>query len=214
MTTTADMNLPLADPEITLGPLWAQIINTAFGRIDIHDHTTGNGVPITPAGMLINATLDMKNNALANAGYLALIALGSANVAATGSIQRIGGNLYWVNGAGVAVQITSGSSVISTGSGVLSVAVPSGYPYSVVIGDAQSVLAVDTTAARTLNLPAATNNMYVVVKDATGAAQTNNISVVPDGTDTIDGENSTYLVNANNASVGFISDGVSAWYAI
>ena len=214
MTTTDNMQLVLATVSETLGPEWAQMLNTIFGRLDLHDHSEGNGAKVTPAGMEINATLDLKANILARALLIALEGKASADTAQTGSLQRIGSNLWWINAAGVAVQITSGTSVVSTGSGALRVSVPGAYPYTVVTGDDMKVIAVDTSSARTVTLPAASNAMAVWIKDAAGSASTNNITVEPDGTDLIDGANDDYLIDGAYQAVAFVSDGVSKWYAV
>jgi hypothetical protein len=213
-TTTPNMNLVLAEPEVTEGPQWAELLNEALQLIDEHDHTSENGVPITPAGMDINTALPFGGNNATDVGAVALRTQDSAVTATVGSIQKVGTNLWWINGAGVGVQITSGGSVVSTGSGVLSVSVPAAYPYTVVSGDAQSVLSVDTSAARTINLPAATTAMYFIIKDSTGSCATNNITIVPDGTDTIEASNSSFVMNSNFQSIGLISDGISAWLVI
>jgi hypothetical protein len=56
--------------------------------------------------------------------------------------------------------------------------------------------------------------MFFMVKDRVGSAATNNITVTPDGTDTIDDDNADYLLDTGFGSWGFISDGVSAWYVV
>lgn len=208
------MNLTLADVSQTLSPLWAQIINAALQGVDLHDHTQGNGAKITPAGLTINSDLDLVNNRLLNILAAALVNVSILDTSKAGSLQRIGTNLWWVNSAGAGVQITSGTSVVSTGSGALSVSVPSGYPYNVVVGDAQKVLTIDTSSARTLNLPAASNVMYFIIKDGTGSAQTNNITVVPNGADLIDGINGAFVIYSNYGALPLISDGVSKWYVV
>lgn len=213
-TTTSNMQLILPDVSTTLGPAWAQILNTAFGRVDLHDHSTGNGAKVTPAGLDITDELDLQNNDLLRAYSVALSNQSGVATGKLGTLQRFGSNLYWVNAAGNAVQITNGSSVVSAGSGVLSVDVPGAYPYTVVTGDAQSVLIIDTSAARTINLPAATNLLTVYLKDGVGTASTNPITVVPDGTDTIDAANDDYIINSDFSVKGFISDGVAGWYVI
>lgn len=214
--TTPLMLLILPGVSETFGPEWAEAINAAFRRVDAHDHSEDGGSQVTPAGMLINAELDFRSQALLNAIRLGIANAAAADTAAAarGSIQRVANNLYWVNAAGVAVQITNGNSVVSAGSGAMTLAAPGAYPYTVLSSDAQKVLAIDSSAARTINLPAATTSMFFMLKDAAGLAQTNNITVHPDGTDLIEGVNDDYLVNENLASRGFISDGVSKWYVV
>lgn len=214
MSVTPNMNMTLPTPEVTIGPLWAQILNTALGVVDEHDHTEGNGVFITPAAMDINDELDFNNELLFDLLALGLNSQGSSDIGILGSVQNVVGNLYWVNNAGQAVQITSGSSIISPGSGAIVFSSPSSYPYSVTTGDAQRVLGVDSSSARTLNFPAATNAMFFMAKDVTGLSGTNNISFVPNGTDTIEGINSAYLGNTDFGAWGFISDGISAWFVV
>lgn len=208
------MALILATVSETLGPTWASMLNTIFQQLDLHDHSTGNGAQVTPAGILINAALDMVNNALQNAKYVGLDAQADGTAVANGGLYRIGTNLYWRNAAGASVQLTSGSSLAAVGSGEITASVIAAYPYTVLVGDAQKVLIVDSASARTLTLPAATTAMFLMVKDGEGLAATNNITITPDGTDLIDGANDDYLIDANYKSIGLVSDGVSKWYVV
>lgn len=212
MSTTPNMGLIEPDVGITAGPLWAQLLNALVNVIDAHDHTAGKGTKITPAGLLVNADLALNNFTLRSAKSVELVS--QASNSDIGVIYRIGNNLFYNNGAGAAVQITSGSSVNAPGSGVISANVVASYPYTVLASDAQKVIIVDTSVARTLSLPPATTAMFFMVKDGPGNAQTNPISVVPNGTDTLDGSNGAYLIDANFASFGFVSDGVTKWYAV
>lgn len=63
MPTTPHMNLDLPTVSTTIGPDWAQQLNEAIGSdgtgIDGHDHSSGKGVPITPAGMDVTDDIDM-----------------------------------------------------------------------------------------------------------------------------------------------------------
>jgi hypothetical protein len=214
MSLTPYMGLDKPEVSVTLGPEWASMLNALIDLIDAHDHSDGNGAQVTPAGILINAALDFVNNQIQNAKSVGLYAKLAADLTHLRSLQSVGGDAYWINGAGAAVRLTNGGSIVSTGSGVLSPSVISSYPYTVLTSDAQSVLVIDTSAARTLTLPAASNAMMVGVKDGVGSASTNNISVDPDGTDTIEGENSTYFIQEDFGSRFFLSDGVSKWYVI
>lgn len=215
MSTTVYMVLVLPDPSITIGPDWAQELNTALELVDSHDHTPGKGAQITPAGILVNEDLPFGGFNATGLGY-AGFASQSSTLGSTiqGVVYRVGNNLYYNNAAGTPVQITSGGVVNAPGSGAISVNVVSSYPYTVVAGDAQKVLIIDTSAARVLNLPAATQAMFFMVKDGPGNALANNISVTPNGGDTIDGLNTAYLINTPYQSLGFVSDGVSSWYVV
>ena len=54
MATTPNMTLDLPVVSTTPGPTWATAVNEAFDTVDTHDHSTGNGVKITPTGLNIN----------------------------------------------------------------------------------------------------------------------------------------------------------------
>ncbi len=209
------MNLVLATVSETLGPEWAQEVNAALLLIEEHDHTDGSGVAITPAAMLINDDIPMDGNDIEDAGALALKALSAAVTATTGSLQRVGDDLYWISGAGASVRLTAGGSPVTPGSGELTVSSPASYPHAVTsAADSQKVLAIDSSSARTLTLPAATSVMFFMVKDASGLAATNKITVTPNGVDTIDGAAASYQLDANYQAIGLISDGVSAWHVV
>lgn len=214
-TTTTYMLLVIPDVSSTIGPDWATLLNEALQRIDQHDHSTDNGTQINLSAINVNTDFDLNNYSLENVNAAFLkdqaASLASSNV---GCLYRVGSNLYYNNGSGTAVQITSGASVNASGSGVIEASIISSYPYTILTGDAQKVLIIDTTSARTLTLPAATNSMFVMIKDGNGSAQTNNITITPDGTDAIDGVSSSYLMKSNYQSIGLVSDGVSNWYVV
>lgn len=67
---------------------------------------------------------------------------------------------------------------------------------------------VDTAAARTLTLPAPATSLYIVLKDKTGSAATNNVTVNPAGAQTIDGS-SSFLLDANYQAAVIVSDGTN-----
>ena len=65
---------------------------------------------------------------------------------------------------------------------------------------------VSTAAARTLTLPAPSTTLALLVKDVTGSAATNTITINPNGAQTIDGQSSV-VVDYNYGAVMIISDG-------
>ena len=210
---TANMTLVLPVVGVTVGPTYATLNNTAFETIDTHDHTTGNGVQVPTAGININANLEFNSNA---AVELTFAAFESTTTPGTNRSlwTDATGDIYYKNSSGTDVQITNGSAIAAVGSGVWTYSAPSSYPYSVVTGDTQKVLGVDPSSAKTLNLPAATNVMFFAIKDITGTAATNNITVAPNGGDSIEGVAGNYTINEGYASRMLMSDGVSAWHII
>lgn len=114
------LNVPVAGQES--GPQYALDVNACFTIIDSHNHSPGFGVQITPAGFNVNVDLPFNSNnaiTLRSSRYVAQSTTlsGSADL---NCVYSVNGNLYWNNGSGTAVQITSGSSVNATSSGISS----------------------------------------------------------------------------------------------
>ena len=66
----------------------------------------------------------------------------------------------------------------------------------------------DTTAAgRTINLPAATNKLFLYFVNL----GTNTCTITPNGTDTIYGVNASFTVNGTLASFALVSNGTNGW---
>jgi hypothetical protein len=76
---------------------------------------------------------------------------------------------------------------------------------------AQTISLVDTTAARSLTLPAVVDKRIVVIKDASGSANTNNITITP-ASGTIDGA-ATLTISSNWGSEYLVSNGTN-WFRI
>ena len=67
---------------------------------------------------------------------------------------------------------------------------------------------VDTSAARTLTLPAPDAQLYVAIKDVTGNASSANISIETPGAETIDGA-ANFVMDNDSQSAAIISDGTN-----
>lgn len=216
-TTTPNMGMVLPVPSVEVGPAWATELITAFTDIlDAHDHSSGKGVRINTAGLSINADLAINGYRLGTVKTLALSSMGAALVIAPdlGTLQNVSGDLYWVNSGGSAVKITAGASLNSA-------ALVSSVWAQVLVNTNISIAAgstnidhiVDTSAGRTITLPAAnavSAGRFYVIKDYTGNAATNNVTIAAAGADTIDGA-ASLLLKANYASVLIVSDGTSKW---
>lgn len=126
--TTISPNMQLVIPTVSLdpGPDWANNINSSLAIIDQHNHTSGQGVQITPAGLNINSDLPFGGN---NATLLRTIRFspqtsvpgGASDI---GCLSVSGVDLYYNDVNGNQIRITQSGSV-SGSSGTIT-GLPSG----------------------------------------------------------------------------------------
>lgn len=107
------MNLNLPTVSTTPGPTWASNINTALTTVAEHDHSSGNGVKITPAGINIIADLAFQGNNVTGLRSARLDSQGAIVNGASdlGCLVNVNGDIWWVNNAGTGVQITTGGAI-------------------------------------------------------------------------------------------------------
>lgn len=210
------MSLELPTPTITLSPTWATELNAAIEVIDAHDHTSGKGIKIPTSGLNINGNLDFNTYKISNlkqTQYLnnASTLTGSDNA---GSIYMRSGNLYFTNSSGVAVQITSGGAIASV-PGAAQLFEPTDLAGDLIIlnTDTFVFIRVNTSSARSITLPlcsSVSSGRIYIIKDVTGTAYTNNITVNRAGSDLIDTATSL-VINSDFGSAMIIGDGTSTW---
>jgi hypothetical protein len=108
------MNLVLPTVGSTLGPDWAEQLNSALELVDLHDHTAGSGVQIPTAGISIDSDLSFNGF---NAASVNSVVLSTDTAGANKSLYEVSGELYYKDGNGNAVAITNlGSVNAATGS--------------------------------------------------------------------------------------------------
>lgn len=119
VTPLMNLTLPVVGPSGELGPTWASDLNAAFEKIDSHDHASGNGVKITQAGINITGDLNLNTNNLIGTVSSRYISQGSSLAGSSDKscVYVVGGDLYYNNSSGTAVQITSGSGINLTSVG-------------------------------------------------------------------------------------------------
>lgn len=111
------------------GPGYATNISNDLNTIDAHDHSSGKGVQVTPAGLNINADLSFGSFNATNLRSARFTSQASAlnGGSDVGEIYVKTGDLWYVNSSGVQVQLTSNSTV---GTGPAGPAGPQGSPGS------------------------------------------------------------------------------------
>jgi len=113
-----NMGMPVPVVSVDPGPDWAQNINSSLSIVDSHNHTTGQGVPITPSAININADLPMNTNNLITARSVRFSPQ-TAPLAGAGDLgclfeQDV--DLYYIDGSGNVIRLTqSGAPAGATG---------------------------------------------------------------------------------------------------
>lgn len=129
MTSTPNMNLLQPAPG-SLGPQWAEDLNTNANTLDTHDHSSGKGIPITPSGMNINTDLSIQSFSLLDAKSVKFVNQ-TSSLAASGAqdIYIKNGDLFYANG-GTDVQITNGGSVAGASGSISGLVSPASCVFS------------------------------------------------------------------------------------
>lgn len=214
MAITTFMSLDLPTVSVTLGPDWASDLNDALTLIDSHDHTSGKGKKIVPAAMNINAALTFNAYAATDVSYLGLED-NNSTLSGNDKVYAVLGDLYWNNGSGVPVQITSGGGVVSVPASIETMDyTTTAIDISIGGGSPTVFVDVDTSvSSRTITLPAVgavdTGRIYVI-KDMTGDSETNALIVAASGGEMIDGQ-ATVTLESNYGAWMFISNGVNGY---
>lgn len=88
-------------------------IQSQMQEVEEHDHSSGKGVRITPAGLNINAALNYNSNDLYAVRSVRMDSQGAELATATDvrNLYSVNGDLYYNNSAGTAVKITDGSTL-------------------------------------------------------------------------------------------------------
>lgn len=130
------MSLPVPSVGTTDGPQYAIDINSCMSVIDAHDHTPGNGVQITPSGLDINAELTVNNNDITAIKSARFQIQGSplSGPSDLGCLYESGVDLYFNDGNGNQIQITSGGGIAGTPGSISGLVSPASASYSAVSG--------------------------------------------------------------------------------
>lgn len=129
--TSPNMNLSIPAVGIDPGPEWATDLNNSLTLIDQHNHTSGYGVQIPPAGLNINSDLTFQSN---NAIALRSVRFTPQTAILTGALDlgclyEVTNDLYYNDGAGNNVRITQSGNVAGTPGSIANLAPPASASY-------------------------------------------------------------------------------------
>ncbi len=206
-----------ADP----GPDYASHVSNALTTLAHLTHTGASnldGYQIPAAGLNINADVSIQNHNL-TAFRSARFQSQASTLAGSGDIDCVyvsSNNLFYNNGSGTPVQLTSGNSlnVITTNNYATAVTTT-----NLTINPAATTIfvACDTTSGSLIvTLPLANavpTGRFYMIKDIGGSADINPITINPAGADTLD-FSSSYILNASLGAIAFVSDGTSKWHML
>ncbi len=195
MADTVTPNMKLTQPEVSAapGPGWATTLNGDLSAIDSHNHTSGQGVQITPAGLNISTDLSLNsNNAVAVRSIRFTSQSGTLVPPDSGCIYENGSDLWFTNGGGTPVQITNGSTIVGTAGSI------GGLPS----GSASANYGAGTfTWQSATNVPASMNTGPLIVGAA--VALSNTVTIAP--SNSLAASYSLTLPAANPVSTSFLN---------
>lgn len=122
-----NMNLIIPTVGQEPGPLFATDINQSLTVIDQHDHTSGSGVPITPAALDINTDLSLSSNFITDAAGITLVA--QIVTPAVNTIYENGVDLYFVDGLGNNIRITQSGGIAGSPGSISNLVSPASASY-------------------------------------------------------------------------------------
>ncbi len=217
---TENMGLTVPTASLTTGPDYAEQISEDLEILDGHGHTGApdDGVQIVAAALNINSDVSWQSNditSLRSARFTEQSAV-LASGGDTGCIYDKSGDLYWNNGSGTAVQVTSGAGLATTAQNLSWSRLAVSGDITILNTDQYVLYDVSTAAARQITLPTASSvgaGRRYVICDASGTgADSNAITIVRAGADTIDGATS-FVLRSKRGKTVIWSDGTSTWHA-
>lgn len=200
------------------GPDYATNVSNALSKLANLTHTgisNLDGYQIPSAGLNINADLSFQSNN-ANALRAVRFTSNASTLSGSGDLDCVyvkSNDLYYNNGSGSAVQLTSGNALASSATNNW---ITTTTTTNLTINSSATTILVScdsTSGAIVVTLPLASavpTGRFYIIKDRTGQAHTNNITINPAGVDTLDGA-SSYVLSMPYGAVAFASNGSNGW---
>lgn len=145
-------------------------------------------------------------------------ATGGALTLTSGTGTTVAGNINLQTGGVTRLQITPTGSIIGTTISAHQIIGSQRYTVRSLAANltidtttTDCIILVDTSSARAITLPTATSGRIVVIKDKTGQAGTNNITITRAGSESIEGVAGNYIMSTNFQCTRLVSDGTN-WF--
>lgn len=212
-SVSPNMMLPIPGVGLTDGPQWAEDINNSLTLVDSHDHSAGQGVQITAAGININTDFPINGNNLTLIRSLRLFPQNAplSLPADLGCLYESGVDLYYNDGNGNQVRITQAGSVTGASGSITGLVTPASASYVSGSGtfvwqqavntaaslDAASVIIRKTTASSpgiTLAAPVGLSSDYTATLPAAPPTTTSVVSMDSSGNLLVGGSSSVNYV--------------------
>lgn len=115
-TLSPNMNLPISTVGVNSGLDWENNLNSSLSLIDLHDHSSGKGVPLTPSSLNINADFPLNTNNLTLTRSVRFTPQSAALALVTdiGCLYEAGVDLYYNDGSGNQIRLTQSGSIVGT----------------------------------------------------------------------------------------------------
>lgn len=129
--SSANMLLPIPVVGQEPGPAWATDLNNCLTIIDQHDHSAGQGVPISPTGMNINADLAFGGNNITLAKSVRFSPQNSplSSPSDVGCLYESGVDLYYNDANGNQIRITQSGGISGTPGSISGLTTPASASY-------------------------------------------------------------------------------------
>lgn len=208
---TPNMNLTEIVPGVTPGPTYASNIVSNFSTIDSHDHTTGKGVRVPSSGLNINSDLPFNGNGSTGLGKSQFNSLSAALSSAADyrSVHVVNGELFYLDGSGNSVQITSSGSVSGSTGNITGLSSPASVTFStnkyIFKDTATSFAIIESSDIRLFEDAAGAITNYVALKSPASLAATYTLTMpaaLPAGDRYVQSDNSGNLSFVDADSIG------------
>lgn len=213
------MSLPIPSVGQEPGPQYATDVNNSLTIIDGHNHNPGSGVQITTSGLNINADLTFNDNNLTFVKSLRFQSQGSPLGGAMdlGCLYESGVDLYYNDGNGNQIRITSGGAIVGTAGSISGLVAPASASYNTGSGTfiwqsaANTSANMDFASAIFRNMTAGSNGVTVSAPAALGSNYTLVLPTIPGATNFVSLDTSGNFAavwNVDNTTINFTGNNI------